>query len=330
MIRLRRALVATFALALAPLAASCTGKYVRPTTNEKVPASPELVERGSYLVNSVALCGACHTPRVGGSWLGGERTDAYLAGGMVEEQPAFGFKISMPNVSQDRETGIGAWSDDEIMRAIRDGVHRDGRLLMPPMPFGSYAVMSDEDVRAIVAFLRTTPPVKNAVKPVRELPFMMRTVAKFGVMHHEPVKNVKAPDRSDKKAYGAYLGKIGACWDCHSMTSRGPSDKNLYAGSTEPFGDHEMGKIYARNLTPDVETGLGRYSAEQIKDALRSGKRLDGKTMAPPMSMLIPHVSTWTDEDLDALVTYLKALPAKKHAVPERVLAAPAKRLVGE
>src|SRR5687768_1261224 len=178
----------TLLLAIAALC-GCTGKYVRPVTAEKAPGSPEAIARGNYLVNSVVPCGACHTTRVGGTWLGGERTDMYLAGGAVFDDD--GFRVVAPNVSQDRETGIGSWTDDEIMRAIRDGVHRDGRLLWPPMMFTSWQYMSDEDARAIVAYLRTTPAIKNVVdRSKNAMPFGMGMAFKMGAMHHPPAKNV--------------------------------------------------------------------------------------------------------------------------------------------
>lgn len=313
------------------LLAGCTGKYVRPTTAAPVGATPELVARGNYLVNSVTVCGACHTPRIGGNWLGGERTDAFLAGGSLFDDPDGGFRVMAPNISQDRETGIGAWTDDQIARAIRDGVGHDGRLMAPPMPFTSWAVMSDDDVRAIVAYLRTTPAVKNKVtRDGNSLPFMFRVATSLGAVHHRPAQNVKAPDRADKKAYGAYLAKLGVCWECHSLGKRGPSEDEdlLLSGSRMALSEPEYGKVYARNLTPDPETGLGKYTAEQIKQSLKTGRRLDGKPMAPPMSLLIPHLSTWTEEDLDAVVTYLMSVKPIKHQVPDPQLTPAARKLV--
>jgi mono/diheme cytochrome c family protein len=309
----------------------CSGRYIRPTTQEKVEATEARVERGNYLVNSVMSCGACHTPRVQGTWLGGERADAYLAGGSLFDDPEQTFKVSVPNITQDPETGIGAWTDDQIMRAIRDGIHReDDRLMFPPMPFYMYDTLSDEDVRAVVAYLRTVPPVKNRVARVVELPFMFKLILKMGMVHHKPVKDVKSPPPSDRKAYGHYLARAGICTDCHSMTGTGPDEEdNLLGGSKVPLGERDYGKVWARNLTPDPETGLGKYSADQIKQALRTGKRLDGKPMAPPMSLLIPHISTWTDEDLDALITFMKAVPAKKQPIPEPQLTEQAKKVVG-
>jgi mono/diheme cytochrome c family protein len=314
------------------LAIGCTGKYIRPTTAQPVAATPELLARGNYLVNSVASCGACHTPRVGATWLGGERTDAYLAGGSVFNDQEEGFRVVAPNISQDRETGIGAWTDDELVRAIRDGVTHDGHLMSPPMPFTAWQVMSDDDARAIVAYLRTTPAVKNKVVRDNQLPFMFKVATSLGAVHHRPAQGVTAPPRADKKAYGAYLAKVGFCWECHSLGKTGPSDDEdrLMAGSSMALAEPDFGKVYARNLTPDPETGLGKYSAEQIKQSLKSGRRLDGKIMAPPMSVVMPHLSTWTEEDLDALVVYLRALKPIKNGVPERELTPAAKKLVGE
>jgi mono/diheme cytochrome c family protein len=311
----------------------CTGKYVRATRPEAIPASAELVARGNYLVNSVASCGACHTPRLGHTWLGGERTDAFLAGGSVFNDVDEGFLVVAPNISQDKETGIGTWTDDEIMRAIRDGVSRDGRLMTPPMPFTAWQAMSDDDARAIVAYLRTTPAVRNTVsRDEVKLPFMYKVAASLGAVHHKPAENVKAPDRADKKAYGAYLAKLGVCWECHSLGKTGPTDDEdrLMAGSRMAMSEPDYGKLYARNLTPDKETGLGKYTAEQIKQALKTGRRLDGKLRAPPMSVVIPHLSTWAEEDLDALVTYLTSLKPIKYQVPERQLTPAAKKLVEE
>jgi mono/diheme cytochrome c family protein len=320
---------------LAVIAASttaCSGKYIRPTTLEKVPATTENVERGRYLVNQVAACGTCHTPRIGSSWLEGERTDAFLGGGQVIDDLGLGAKIVMPNITPDPETGIGNWTDDQIMRAIRDGVRASDDLMMPPMPFISYGGMADSDVRAIVAYLRQVTPLRNGIdRGVNRFPFMFKFAKSVGLIHHTPARNVTAPPRSDQVKYGAYLARsVASCWECHSLTGTGPSDKNLFAGSDEATEEKGVGKVYPRNLTPDPETGLGKYSAAQMIQALKTGKRLDGKPMAPPMSSFIPHFSGMTDEDLGAIVAYLKSIPPKKQKIPDRVLEPAAKKSIGE
>jgi mono/diheme cytochrome c family protein len=313
-------------------AAGCTGKYVRPTSAERFAAQPEAVARGGYLVNQVAACGVCHTPHLGGSFLEGERTDAFLAGGMRIDDDAAGVHVAVPNLTPDLQTGLGGWTDDQILRAIRDGVRADGQLLMPPMPFGAYGRMSDEDGRAVVAYLRTVPAARHAVDRGHDhFGVGLRFAKAMGLIHHAPARNVAAPPAGDRVRYGEYLAKgIAACHDCHSMTGTGPSDGNLFAGSDTPLQDPAWGKTYARNLTPDRETGLGSFTAGEIKQALRSGRRLDGRAMAPPMSDFIPHFSGMTDDDLDAIVAYLKSLPPRRHQVPDRALTPAARRLVGE
>lgn len=155
----------------------------------------------------------------------------------------------------------------------------------------------------------------------------------IGVQMHKPAANVPMPDRTNKVTYGHYLARIGACVECHSMTDKGPrpeTDPLFLAGSDQPFEDADLGKTYARNITPDVETGLGKYDATAIKQAIRTGVRLDGKKMAAPMSIVIPHVSGMVDEDLDALVAYLKSVPAAKNKVHDRELVGAAKKAAGE
>lgn len=329
------AIVLALPLVFSSLAVTgCTGKYKRPTTPEKVAASPERLARGSYIVNQAASCGACHTPREGGSILGGEKTDAFLGGGSVITESEMGATLAIPNITPDVETGIGGWSDDEIMRAIRDGVARDGHLLIPMMPFTSYQFMSDEDLRSVVAFLRSVPPVKNKVdRSVNDLPFFASFMLNRGVAHHAPARDVTAPPPpsrgGEQVKYGEYVARLGHCWECHSDKSgRGPDAEWMFGGG-QPLNANHIGKVYIRNLTPDAETGLGKYSAAQIKEAIRNGKRLDGKPMAPPMSLFIPHLSGLTDEDIDALVSYLRAQKPIVNKVKERELAPETKKVLG-
>jgi mono/diheme cytochrome c family protein len=310
-------------LALLVLVASaCSGKYVRPTTQERVTASAERLARGSYLVNQAMSCGACHTTHAGDFVLTGERADRYLAGNAFEFKDE-GIKLWIPNITTDVETGLGGWSDDEIMRAIRDGVGKDGHLMFPLMPFSSYRHVSDEDLRAIVAYLRSVPPLKNPRPFKNELGFFLGFLVNRGVMHQEPARNVPEPDRRDKVKYGEYVMRLGHCWECHSRTSRAPRDvgeEGFLSGWNEPDELPGVGKVYMRNLTPDPETGLGKYSAAQIERALREGRRLDGKRFAPPMSLFTPHLSGLSQEDMEALVAYLRSVPPVENAIPERAL----------
>jgi mono/diheme cytochrome c family protein len=312
----------------------CHGKYVRPVSDEPIAPEPARLQRGSYLVNNVLYCGACHTSREHGNLLTeSERTDAFLGGGNVYDDKGIGV-VSIPNITPDVETGIGSWKDDEILRVLRDGVAKDGHFLVPLMPFGAYQHLADDDARAVVAYLRSVPPYRQA-KPRQpnKLGFMTRLMFQtIGVQMHKPIAGVAMPDRKNQHEYGHYLMRIAACGDCHSLTEKGPrpeTDPMAFAGSDVPFEDPGLGKVYASNISGDPETGLGRYGADAVKQALRNGTRLDGKKFAPPMSILMPHLSGMTDEDIDALVAYIKTLPAAKRKQPERQLVEPLRAQLG-
>jgi mono/diheme cytochrome c family protein len=325
-------LAAPLLLALVALASACTGKYVRSTTQEPVAPSPERLARGAYLVGSVAACGSCHTTRESGRLADPELRDALLAGGNVLETSSPKMRIWVPNVTSDPDTGVGGWSDDQLARAIRDGVDEHGDFLSPVMPFGAFRHLSDEDVRAVVAYLRSVPKVRQDRKPVKnEVPFFVHVgLDWFGAGRHGPAKGVQAPPPADRAAYGSYLFEVAGCADCHSLGKRGPRghDDRWLAGSDVPFP--EGGKVWASNLTPDPETGIGRFTPGQVRQAIKDGLRLDGKKLAPPMDDLARHYARMTDDDLDAIVLHLYSVKPVKHAVSPRQLdAATAARLGG-
>jgi cytochrome c553 len=313
-------------LVVAGATLGCAGKYVPGVGAEKIDSTPARLVRGGYLVNQVCACGACHTSREHGDLESEpERTDAFLGGGNIMVAPGITDALWVPNITPDVDTGVGAWSDDELMRAIRDGVARDGHFLMPIMPYNAYQHMSDEDVRAVVAYLRSVPSYKQPrPRPALELGLVPRVLfTKIGVQMHAPARGVVAPGAGDKVELGAYVATLAACAECHSLTKKGPrkvDDPQFLAGSEAPFEDPAIGQVWARNLTPDKETGLGRYTTDQIEQAIRGGVRLDGKRMAPPMSVLVPHYSGLAQNDLDAVVAYLKSRPAATHLVPDRQL----------
>jgi mono/diheme cytochrome c family protein len=157
------------------LAAGCRGQYIRPVSDEPIAATPERLQRGSYLVNQVTFCGACHTARAGGNILTEpESKDAFLGGGNVYNDKGFG-TLWIPNITPDPETGIGKWKDDQILRLLRDGVAPDRNFMVPVMPFAYYQHLSDEDARSVVAYLRSVPPYhQQRPRQERKLGFMQK------------------------------------------------------------------------------------------------------------------------------------------------------------
>jgi mono/diheme cytochrome c family protein len=253
-----------------------------------------LLERGAYLMHSIVACGNCHTPQGPEGPLPGME----LAGGVPFGD--FGPSVVSANITPDKETGVGGWSEEELGRAIREGIRPDGTLIGPPMPFEFYRGISDADLAAIIAYLRSVPAVKNSV-PRSSYPFPLP--ASYG----EPAKSVVAPPESDRLAYGAYLGTIGHCLHCHTpLRSDRPEMDHARLGAGGLTLTGPWGEVVSANITPDSETGIGGWSDAEIKRAVAEGVRPDGSQLAGPMPT--PYFARMTDADLDALVLWLRTL----------------------
>jgi mono/diheme cytochrome c family protein len=257
-------------------------------------ADDALVARGAYLVNGPAACGNCHTPRNPDmSFVAGME----FAGGFHLVDPAF--DVYTANITPDPETGIGSWSDEQIAAAIRQGVDPKGKVIFPPMPVPTYNNMSDDDVKAIVAYLRTLKPVRNEVPeshwniPQQAMP---------------PARGAPAPDPSDKVAYGGYLvTAVAHCFECHTpMGPNGPDMTKLGAGGMTIVLAPGM-EVNTANITPDKDTGIGGWSDADIIRAMTEGVTPTGQHVAPPMPF--PFFRTMSAQDLEAIVAYLRTLP---------------------
>ena len=259
------------------------------------------VERGKYLVESIAGCGNCHTPQGPN---GPDMSRALSGGPPIVEGNLFTAHPS--NITPDPETGIGKWTDAQIKRAIREGKRPDGSLIGPPMPFSQYRGLADADLDAMVAYLRTVPAVKNkAAKSVYKI--------KLPPAYGPPLTQViAAPPPEDKVAYGAYLaGPLGHCVECH--TPMGPDGRfqyatNLGAGGFQFHGP--WGVSVSKNITSDAEHGLGKWSDTEIERAIREGVGKDGHTLLPPMGF--GYYAKVSAADMSALIAYLRTLPPKK------------------
>jgi len=250
------------------------------------------VERGRYLVETIAGCGNCHTPLGPNGPLPGR----HLAGGLVMDEGVF--RAVTPNITPDPVTGIGGWSDAQIVRAIREGIRPDGTLIGPPMPFAFYRGLADDDPTAMAAYLRTVPAVVSETPPSA---YSFPLPPAYG----PPVGSVKAPDRADKVAYGAYLaGPVGHCLECHTpLLPNGQRDMaRLGWGKAEFRGP--WGVSVSADLTP---SHLGPWSDAEIARAVTHGVSRDGRQLFPPMGF--PYYAGIGQEDLGAIVAYLRTLP---------------------
>jgi mono/diheme cytochrome c family protein len=259
-----------------------------------VPAVAETpVERGEYLVRGPMGCGNCHTPMGPAGFV----MEQELGGRLVDDIPEV-FTAWAPNITPAGR--IAEWSDAELARAIREGIRPDGSLIGPPMPFSMYRGLGDEDLAAVVAFLRTLPAVENEVPAST---YHIPLPPAYG----PPVESVTAPERGVTAEYGAYLaGPVSHCMECHTpMGPQGPMlDTALGQGGFEFHGP--WGTSIASNLTAS-EDGLAGYSDDEIKAMVTQGVRPDGSAMMPPMPY--GYLAQMTPEDLDAVVLYLRSLP---------------------
>ncbi len=274
--------------------------FDRPPVPPSPPAS-DLVARGEYLVEGIAACGNCHSGRNDeGEFVPGME---YAGNFVIEEVP---FIAYAPNITPDPETGIGEWTDEEIERAIREGIARDGRVMIPPMAYPYFRDISSNDMAAIIAYLRSVPPVRNEVPAsVAKIPEALPP--SWGPPVTEPVPDIP---RSDRLAYGRYLTHtLGHCTQCHTPLVEGVEDfSRIGAGMNifpQPFG-YEWSAL-AANITQHETLGLGAWTDDEIKRAITQGISRDGRQLVPFMAF--DFYNKISDEDLDLIVEYIKTFP---------------------
>jgi mono/diheme cytochrome c family protein len=262
----------------------------------------ELVERGRYLVETIGVCGHCHTPQ---KLEDGRQVDLpgmHLAGGYGFDGPVLGRWVGA-NITSDPETGIGPWTEMQIATAIREGRRPDGSIIGQPMPFAHYRKISDADAAAMAAYLKSVPSIRHVLE---RSSYRIRLPADWG----PPVSGVAGPPADDPVARGAYLAEIGHCMDCHTPNREGGGGRDWSrtgAGGRPVIG--LAGPVVAANITPHLERGLGRWTDEQIVRAITQGISADGRRLSPPMPFA--NYARMTPGDLADLVTYLRALPAQ-------------------
>jgi hypothetical protein len=264
-------------------------------------ADPKLVERGAYL-SSILGCPFCHMP------MGPKGPDFSrpFAGGM-EVPESFG-TWRAPNITPHKGSGIGSWTDDQIIAAIREGVRPDGSSMYPIMPFMNFNRMTDADAKALVAFLRTVPAIDNVVAPTTDLKMPKMTAP----------KPANAPDVTDDPLkHGEYLVTLMHCNVCHTpMTARGPDMGKQFAGGMEfEIPMLGTGKLYGQNITSDPETGIGKWTEADIAKAVKTMTRPDGTIIQGPMQFYLAGWSKLEDKDLTAVATFVKQIGPIKNKV---------------
>jgi mono/diheme cytochrome c family protein len=240
-------------------------------------------ERGGYILAMTRGCG-CHFNRD----LGGP------AGGNKFEGP-FGV-VYASNISQDPETGIGGWTEAQLVDALRLGVGSEGQQLHPIMPYMAWSTLSDQDAYDLAAFVMTWPAIVNEV-PAREVAEEPQPFA--------PANPPAAEAPTEPAARGMYIARLNRCGECHT-----PRNENGAPDMTRLLAGAPLRDTIAPNLTPDEATGLGGIADEDIVHYLMTGEYEDGSMVEGPMAMVIENsTSKLTEEDNRALVAFLRSLP---------------------
>jgi mono/diheme cytochrome c family protein len=278
----------------------------RAATDAKAPTTPEAIERGRYLANAIAGCVGCHSP-IDETRPGDFPVEGKQLTGRVFKGGGLPGVFSASNLTADPDTGLGKWTDGEILRAMREGVSKDGRPLFPLMPYTNFRMFPDEDALAIIAYLRTIPAQKSTL-PKTKVDF---PVAMFARMAPKPLEAAPAPWPTEQVARGKMLLQVMSCTDCHSQREKG----EIIAGkefSGGPKFQGPFGTVYARNITPDP-TGIGGMTDDQLMKVFREGI---GKDNRPLWVMPWSFTQQATDEDLRALIAGLKTLKPIANVVP--------------
>lgn len=289
---------------------------VAPAGKVKVEMSPERIERGRYLFETVADCSGCHSTR-DYTKFAGPLVEATRGSGFAwPEELGFPGRVFSPNITPDPETGIGNWTDGEKIRAIREGVSRDGRALFSFMPYTHFAKMSDDDVHSVVAYMNSLAPVRKA-QPRTELDFPVKYLVND---IPRPVDGpVSAPDSSDRVKYGEYLVTLASCVVCHTKLDKGAVPPELAFSGGEEFRLMGM-MVRSANITPDEETGIGNWTEDRFVAKFRGYAEMTAAN-APAHTQATLTVMPWlalsklTDDDVRAIYSYLRTVKPIRNPV---------------
>lgn len=276
-----------------------------PPRNVKVAMTPERIARGKYIY-TVSDCNGCHSgrdfTRFGGPVIPGRQGEGFE----FPKELGLPGRIAARNITPDVETGIGSWSDGEKIRAIREGISRDGTMLFPMMPYERFRNMSDEDVMSLVAYLNTLPPVRHQVER-SQVDFPVSVLVKSVP---RPAGSAPPVDRSDRLAYGGYLVNLAGCAGCHTEYEKGKPTGAQFAGG-ERFA-FPGAVVVSANITPDLQTGIGRWKERDFIEKFQQYREYAEKgspSCSPENFTVMPWLefSQLEAGDLGAIYTFLRA-----------------------
>jgi mono/diheme cytochrome c family protein len=276
--------------------------------------TPERIARGKYLANSVSVCMDCHGVRDWSKFSGPP-----IPGTLGKGGDRFDQSMGLPGVFFAKNItpfGISRYTDGELFRVITTGVTKEGRPMFPLMPYLYYGKMDREDIYDIIAYIRSLSPIESTIpESVADFPFNF-------LIHTMPQKASfqPKPDTTDQLAYGAYMANASGCIECHSPLEKGQIIKELAFSGGRDFGAPDGSIVRSANITPDNETGIGKWSRERFIAAFK--QYADSSYTLPSVNPgEFNTVMPWTmyanmkESDLSALYTYLKSVKPISNSV---------------
>ena len=288
---------------------ACNNNESTPKETSNKDSIKKVLERGEYLALHVAACVDCHSKRDFTKFSGPVIPGTEGGGGFLfDEKLGLPGKIYGKNITPDNETGIGTWTDDDILKAMTQGISKNGDTLFPLMPYIQFNHMAKEDLLSIIAYIRTWKPIRNKV-PARQLMMPIAMAYPGPALQASIAGNVRPPE-SDKVQYGGYLATMADCGTCHSpQTPQGPDVSKMFAGGyTFDLGTN---KVASANITSDSATGIGAWTEERFLNKFTQYREEKSYSYDPgnqnsvmPLSVL----AGMKDEDLKAIYAYLRTV----------------------
>jgi mono/diheme cytochrome c family protein len=302
------------------LAAMAVAAYVKivlpdvgPAPEIKVAKTQVQIQRGEYLANHVLVCMDCHSTR---DW--SEFSAPPVPGTLGKGGEIFDKSMGFPGTYYSANitpAGIGKWTDGEIFRAITTGVRKNGKPIFPVMPHKNYGQLDEEDIKSVIAYLRTLPSIEIKVpESISDFPmnFIINTIPSKANLQ-------KMPAEGNSLAYGKYIITAASCAECHTPFEEGKFNEEFSLAGGRKFA-LPCGLITTANLTPDNETGIGLWTKEVFLrrfTAFRDSSMQHKKVAMTDFNTIMPWTmyAGMTDKDLGAIYDYLRSLPAKKHSI---------------
>jgi mono/diheme cytochrome c family protein len=281
----------------------------RTTNSTSSDSVKRVLARGEYLANYVAGCLDCHSKRDFTKYSGPVVPGTEGGGGMLfDEKIGLPGKIYARNITPDNETGIGTWTDDDIIKAMTQGISKNGDTLFPIMPYPHLNRMAKDDIMAIIAYIRTLKAIRNRI-PARELMVPIAMAYPGPILQPSIDGNVRPPE-TDKVKYGEYLATMADCGTCHSpLTPHGPDMTRMFSGGY-PF-DLGTFKVVSANITPDSATGIGSWTEAQFLNKFHQYKEEKSYHFNPGKEntiMPVALIAQMKDDDLKAIYAYLRTV----------------------